>query len=67
MITQAVRSVEGVLADQPVDVIFMEFDEATLSLKVRWWTASYSDARRDIDKVNEAVYLALKEAQIETT
>jgi small-conductance mechanosensitive channel len=67
VITRAVRSVEGVLADQPVDVIFMEFDEATLSLKVRWWTAAYSDARSDIDQVNEAVYLALKEAKIETT
>jgi small-conductance mechanosensitive channel len=67
VITQAVRSVDGVLSDQPVDVIFMEFDESTLSLNVRWWTAAHSDARSDIDKVNEAVYLALKEAKIETS
>jgi len=67
VITQAVRNAEGVLADQPVDVIFMEFDEATLSLKVRWWTAAHSDARSDIDKVNEAVYQALRKAKIETT
>ena len=67
VITQAVRSVEGVLTEQPIDVIFMEFDEATLSLNVRWWTAARSDARSDIDQVNEAVYLALKEAKIETT
>lgn len=67
VITQAVRSVEGVLAEQPVDVIFMEFNEATLKLAVRWWAAAHSDAGDGIDKVNEAVYLALREANIETT
>lgn len=65
VITQAVRGVDGVLADRPVDVIFSEFDEATLSLKVRWWLASHSDGRADVSRVNQAIYQALKEARID--
>jgi MscS family membrane protein len=65
VITQAVRSVEGVLADKPVDVLFMEFTELKMILRVRWWIESYTDSRREFDKVNEAIYLALKEAKIE--
>jgi len=65
VITQAIRSVEGVLADKPVDVLFMEVNEMKMSLRVRWWIESYTDPRREFDKVNEAIYLALKEAKIE--
>jgi MscS family membrane protein len=65
VITQAVRSVEGVCADKPVDILFKEFNELKMTLRVRWWIESYIDARREDNKVNEAVYLALKEAKIE--
>jgi small-conductance mechanosensitive channel len=65
VINQAVRSVEGVSADKPVDVLFMEFDESKLTLRVRWWIESYNDSKREFDQVNEAIYLALKEAKIE--
>ena len=66
-IARAVRSVESVQSDQPVEVIFRDFSEATMRLRVRWWCASYSDSKREIDRVTEAIYLALKEIQIETT
>jgi small-conductance mechanosensitive channel len=65
VITQAVRDVEGVLADRPVDVLFMDFNESKMNLRVRWWIESYTDSRQEFDKVNEVIYLALKEAKIE--
>jgi len=65
VITQAVRSVEGVCADKPLDILLIEFNELKVTLRVRWWIESYIDARQEYDKVNEAIYLALKEAKID--
>jgi small-conductance mechanosensitive channel len=66
VITQAVRRVEGVCADKPVDILFIEFNESKMTLRGRWWIESYLDARREYDKVNESIYLALREAKIDT-
>lgn len=65
IITQAVRKVEGVLPDKPVDVLFLEFGDPALVLRIRWWIHSYVDTRRMFDKVNEAIYDALNEAKID--
>lgn len=65
LITQAVRSVEGVCVDKPVDILFIEFNELKVTLRVRWWIESYIDARQEYDKVNEAIYRVLREAKIE--
>lgn len=67
LISGAVRSVEGVLVDQPVEVVVSEITELALSLRVRWWSATYSDSRSGINRVNDAIYRALKEAKILTT
>jgi MscS family membrane protein len=66
VVIPAVRSVEGVLAEKPVDVLLMEFYGTKMRLRARWWFESYSDSRGEYDRVNEAIYLALKEAGIET-
>jgi MscS family membrane protein len=65
VITDALRGVEGVLADKPVDVLFLEFGDSDMVLRVRWWIESYIDARRSTDRVNEAMYTALAQASIE--
>jgi MscS family membrane protein len=65
VITQAVRSVEGVLVDRPVEILFMAFDELKISLRVCWWIESYTDSKQELDLANQAIYLALKEAGIE--
>lgn len=67
VIVRAVSGVDGVLEDKPVEVIFSEFDEESLSMKVRWWIASHSEARADVNQINEVIYQALREANIETT
>jgi len=65
VITRAVRSVEGVLVDRPVEILFIEYDELKVGLRVCWWIASYAVAKQALDQVNQAIYLALKAAGIE--
>jgi small-conductance mechanosensitive channel len=65
VITEALQGVEGVIPDMPVDILFMEFGDSAMILRVRWWIESYIDARRSTDRVNEAIYLALEQAGIE--
>jgi small-conductance mechanosensitive channel len=65
VITEALQGVEGVIPDKPVDILFMEFGDSAMILRVRWWIESYIDARRSTDRVNETVYQALEQAGIE--
>jgi len=65
VIIEAVKTVEGVLTDRPVEALFLEFGDSSLVFRVRWWLDSYVDTRRMFDKVNTAIYKALKEAGIE--
>jgi small-conductance mechanosensitive channel len=61
----AVRGVEGVLSDRPVEALFLEFGDTGLIFRVRWWLESYEDTRRMFDRVNSALYHALDDAGIE--
>jgi len=65
VMVNAVRQVEGVLKDKPVEALFLEFGDHSLKFRVRWWLESYYDTRRMFDKVNSALYHALNEAEIE--
>ena len=65
VIIEAVKTVEGVLTDHPVDALFLEFGDSALIFRVRWWLDSYVDTRRMFDHVNTAIYKALNEADIE--
>lgn len=62
---EAVRNVEGVLPDQKVEALFLEFGASELVFRVRWWLDSYEDTRRMFDRVNSALYIALNNAGIE--
>lgn len=64
VITGALHGVEGVLPDMPVDILFLEFGDSAMILRVRWWIESYIDARRSTDRVNETMYTALEQAGI---
>lgn len=65
VITKSLIGVEGVLPDKPVDILFMEFGDSAMVLRVRWWIESYIDARRSTDRVNECIYQALEQEGIE--
>lgn len=62
---EAVRNVEGVDPDHPVEALFLEFGDSAMIFRVRWWLDSYVDTRRMFDKVNTAMYNALTEAGID--
>jgi MscS family membrane protein len=64
-IINAVRNVEGVLEDHPVEALFLEFGDSALIFRVRWWLDSYEDTRRMFDRVNTSMYNALLEEGIE--
>jgi len=51
----AVRNVEGVLADKNVDVLFTGFGDSSNTFRVRWWVASYADKRRVTHDVCTAI------------
>jgi MscS family membrane protein len=63
--TQALQGVEGVLPEMPVDILFLEFGDSAMILRVCWWIGSYIDARRSTDRVNETIYQALQHAGFE--
>jgi small-conductance mechanosensitive channel len=60
----AVRGVEGILTDQPVQALVQEIGDGSLRFRLRWWIPSYTDTRHISDKVNTAVYYALKRSEI---
>jgi small-conductance mechanosensitive channel len=54
-LTQAVRGVDGVLADKAVDVLFTGFGDSSNTFRVRWWVPSYADKRRVTHQVCSAI------------
>ena len=66
VIIQAVRHVEGVLADKPVDALYIEMGDSAMIFRVRWWIESYIDTRRMFDRVHSALQMALDDAGIES-
>ena len=63
--TEAVRAVEGVLEDEPVDVLFIEFDDSARKVRVRWWIETFHDEWHALDRVNAALESAFEKAAIE--
>ncbi|MBN1230847.1 MAG: mechanosensitive ion channel [Anaerolineales bacterium] len=65
VIVEAVRSNPGVQINHPIEGLFMEFADSSLSFKVCWWIESYEETCRLTDAVNTAIYKGLNEARIE--
>jgi len=65
IIIEAVRKIDGVLEEKPVEALFLEFADSTMTFRVRWWIDSYVDTRRMFDKVNQVLFTALDGAGIE--
>jgi len=65
IIVDTVRGVEGILPDKPVDALYNEMGDSSMTFRVRWWIESYEDTRRIYDRVNTALQKALDEAGID--
>jgi small-conductance mechanosensitive channel len=66
VMADAVRGVEGVLPDKPVDVLYVEMGDSAMIFRVRLWIESYADTRRVFDRVHTALQHALDQAGIES-
>ena len=66
VLVEAVRGVEGVLPDKPVDALYNEMGDSAMIFRVRWWIESYADTRRVIDRVHTALQEALDAAGIDS-
>jgi MscS family membrane protein len=66
VMVDAVRNVEGVLPDKPVEALYVENGDSAMIFRVRWWIGSYQDTRRMFDKVHTVLKVALDEAGIES-
>lgn len=66
VLQEAVREVDGILPDKPVDALLVELGDSALRFRVRFWIDSYADTRYILDLVNDAIYNALNEDGIES-
>ena len=60
VISGALRGVDGVLTDKPVEVFFLEFGDSAYHLSVRWWIESYTSEYAMLDKGNSAIKDSLR-------
>ncbi len=65
VIVDAVRTVDEVLPDKNVDVLYLEFGNSARKVRVRWWIGDYNDEQTVLDKVNITLETALTEAGID--
>ncbi|MBE2225196.1 MAG: mechanosensitive ion channel family protein [Anaerolineae bacterium] len=55
----AVRQVDGVMPENPIQVLFIEFGESAMIFRVRWWIEDYAQMRAVNDRVYEALQTAM--------
>jgi small-conductance mechanosensitive channel len=60
IMTAAVKAEDWVMKEQPIEALLLEFGESALVFRVRCWIEHYIETRRVIDKMNTALYIALK-------
>ena len=58
VVHDAVRGIDGILPDQPVDVLFLEYGVSARVMRVRWWINDMYRERPIIAQVNEALEIA---------
>ena len=65
VMVQAIMAEDWVMHDKPVEALMLEFSDSALIFRVRCWIEHYVETRRVMDKMNTALYNALRQAEIE--
>jgi small-conductance mechanosensitive channel len=52
---ETVGNVEGVMKEKPVNVLFTEYGESTMTIRVRWWIENFADKRAVTHRVMTAI------------
>jgi small-conductance mechanosensitive channel len=66
VMADAVRQAEGVLPDEPVDVLYVEIADSAMIFRVRWWMDFREDGEMSYDRVHTALDEALARAGIDS-
>lgn len=62
---EAIQSEDWVMQDRGIEALMLEFGNSAMIFRVRCWIEHYVETRRIIDKMNTALYKALRKAQID--
>jgi small-conductance mechanosensitive channel len=65
LIHDAVRGIDGVLPDKPVDALIRGFGDSSRTMRVRWWIDDVNHEAPIVDRVCEALERALDGAAID--
>ena len=60
----ALKEESWVMLEMPIEALMLEFGENALTFRVRCWIENYVETRRVLDKMNSALYQALRKAEI---
>ena len=52
---ETVGNVEGVMKEKPVNILFTEYGESTMTIRVRWWIENFADKRAVTHRVMTAI------------
>jgi small-conductance mechanosensitive channel len=52
---ETVGNVEGVMKEKPVNILFTEYGESTMTIRVRWWIENFADKRAITHRVMTAI------------
>ena len=65
LIQDAVRGIDGVLPDKPVEALIRGFGDSSRTMRVRWWIDNVNHEAPIVDRVCEALERALDSAAID--
>jgi small-conductance mechanosensitive channel len=65
VVEEAVRGVEGVLPDHPIEALFLEYRHSARLVRVQWWVDDMLQEWYIMDRVNKALEIAFGQAGIE--
>ena len=66
VMADAVQQADGVLPDEPVDVLYVEIADSAMIFRIRWWIDFREDWETSYDRVHTALDLALARAGIDS-
>jgi small-conductance mechanosensitive channel len=66
LFVDAIRGVEGILVDRPVDALVESLDDAAIKFRIRCWIDSYTDFRHVRDRVQSRLYEAFQAAALQS-
>ncbi|HSR34979.1 MAG TPA: mechanosensitive ion channel family protein, partial [Anaerolineae bacterium] len=64
LIVDAIRGVEGVVADRPIDALYIEMGSSGIIFRVRWWIETYQQRSHNLDQVHTALQATFDQAGI---